>query len=159
MSAKLYDGKKENAVGEIILPEGITEIKDSEFSDCNKLESVILPDSLISIGWGAFKDCTALKEISIPDNDKVFIGLGHFKNCPDDSKILSSKFWDSVCVKTLKDFRNLKEITLPDGLASIGDLAFWNYRSLTEIKLSDGLTSIGEDAFNNCPALKKNNVS
>ena len=42
MAAKLYDGNKANAVGEIILPEGTIEIEKDAFSHCNKLKKVIL---------------------------------------------------------------------------------------------------------------------
>lgn len=63
-----YDGNKEHAVGTIILREGITEIKNEEFTNCDRLEKIILPESLTSIGYGAFSGCKSLKEIKFPDN-------------------------------------------------------------------------------------------
>ncbi|MGN0185078.1 MAG: leucine-rich repeat domain-containing protein, partial [Aristaeellaceae bacterium] len=47
----------------------------------------------------------------------------------------------------------LTSITLPDGLTSIGDYAFYDCDALTSITLPDGLTSIGDYAFYDCDAL------
>ena len=148
---KLYwDSNKETAVGTVVLREGITRIKDFEFKECKRLEKIVLPDSLTAIGNGAFYGCTSLKKIHIPDNGKSCIGLGHFKDCPDNAKIISSKFWDSVGVKTLADFRNLKKVILPDSLTKISYGAFSGCTSLKEINLPDSLTAIGDGAFYGC---------
>ena len=44
-------------------------------------------------------------------------------------------------------------ITLPDGLISIGEWAFYNCSKLTNITLPDSLTSIGKYAFESCSSL------
>ena len=49
--------------------------------------------------------------------------------------------------------RNLKVITLPKGMTSIGDHAFWGCTALTSISLPEGMTSIGSYAFSGCAAL------
>jgi len=48
----------------------------------------------------------------------------------------------------------LKSITLPETLTSIGEMAFLGCYSLPEINLPEGLTSIGDSAFNYCRNLK-----
>ena len=48
--------------------------------------------------------------------------------------------------------RNLKVITLPKGMTSIGDHAFWGCTALTSISLPEGMTSIGSEAFSGCAA-------
>ena len=53
-------------------------------------------------------------------------------------------FWDSY----------LTAITLPDGLESIGDKAFYSCSSLTAIDIPSSVTSIGEEAFRSCTSLK-----
>ena len=45
---------------------------------------------------------------------------------------------------------NLKKVTLPEGLETIGDNAFASALDLSEINLPSTLKSIGESAFKNC---------
>ena len=49
--------------------------------------------------------------------------------------------------------RNLKVITLPKGMTSIGDNAFWGCTALTSVSLPEGMTSIESYAFSGCTAL------
>ena len=48
----------------------------------------------------------------------------------------------------------LTAITLPDGLESIGDKAFYSCSSLTAIDIPSSVTSIGTSAFNGCTSLE-----
>ena len=45
------------------------------------------------------------------------------------------------------------EVTLPEGLTSIGDRVFWGCSSLTSVTLPESLTSIGDWAFEGCSSL------
>ena len=76
----------------------VTEIPEEAFSTC-RLRGLILPDSLETIGIGAF-GYNGFEEIVIPDNVKT-IEDGGFEYCS-----------------------NLKTITLPASLVSIGASAF-----------------------------------
>ena len=52
------------------------------------------------------------------------------------------------------DYRSyIKYVTLPDGLTSIGNYAFYSCRSLTSVTIPNSVTSIGNSAFNYCSAL------
>lgn len=94
-----FDGKKNHAVGLVVLREGIKEIKPAEFKDCTKLIQIILPDSLISIGDSAFEGCFRLEKVFFPDNLKS-IGQRAFFGCkslaeiilPDNVKIGTDAF-------------------------------------------------------------------
>ena len=54
---------------------------------------------------------------------------------------------------TFKNCTHLREINLPDGVASIGDSAFYGCTNLALTVLPDGITSIGGSAFRNCTNL------
>ena len=52
------------------------------------------------------------------------------------------------------DYRSyIKYVTLPDGLTSIGDYAFYSCESLTSVTIPNSVTSIGVLAFSSCSAL------
>ena len=59
-----------SGIKEIRIPEGVTVIKESTFSNCTDLERVYLPKSLTRIKDYAFMNCTNLKEINIPESVK-----------------------------------------------------------------------------------------
>ena len=46
------------------------------------------------------------------------------------------------------------EVTIPEGVQSIGDRAFWGCNSLTSLTLSSSLQSIGDCAFMFCSSLR-----
>ena len=47
----------------------------------------------------------------------------------------------------------LTSINIPEGVTSIGDMAFVGCSSLTSINIPEGVTSIGDWTFNNCSSL------
>lgn len=65
---------------EIVIPNGITEIKDYTFYGFADLVYVTLPDEVTSIGNNAFSNCSSLASISIPDS-VTSIGYRAFRNC------------------------------------------------------------------------------
>lgn len=48
---------------------------------------------------------------------------------------------------------SLTNITLPEGITSLGDYCFGNCSSLTSITLPEGITSLGRGCFNGCHSL------
>lgn len=62
-----------------IIPNGVTSIGDSAFSNCENLTSIIIPTGVISIGEGAFYGC-GLTSIIIPDG-VTSIGELAFEDC------------------------------------------------------------------------------
>ena len=52
------------------------------------------------------------------------------------------------------DNSSLRELTLPAGLKSIGQYAFFNCRRLETLHMCDGVGSIGAAAFMNCRSMK-----
>ena len=50
-----------------MIPESVTIIGDTAFSQCTSLTSITIPKGVASIGNGAFSYCSGLSSIDIPD--------------------------------------------------------------------------------------------
>lgn len=114
---------------ELVIPDTVTEIKNSAFGSCSSLTSVTIPDSVTSIGDDAFEDCRKLASVTI-GNGVTSIGSSAFGFCS-----------------------SLTSITIPDSVTSIGRYAFDSSKSLTTVIIGDNVTSIGFSAFSQCDSL------
>ena len=73
---RLYIGCKNT-----IIPNGIKEIGEFAFDQCNDLTSIVIPEGLFFIGVAAFQSCESLEEINFPSS-LVFPGsLATFNIC------------------------------------------------------------------------------
>ncbi len=63
-----------------VIPDSVTKIEDSCFSDCEKLTYVDIPSSVKEIGNLAFFKCKGFEKITIPDSVKS-IGSDGFSYC------------------------------------------------------------------------------
>lgn len=72
-------------VKDLVIPEGVKEIKAGAFRNCTGLTSVIIPNSVTSIGEGAFANCTNMISISIPQTTqiKAIFGDDYKKHIPN----------------------------------------------------------------------------
>lgn len=66
-------------VKELVIPDGITEIKPISFINCKNLEKIMLPSSVTKIGKRAFYGCSNLV-VEVPDTITQ-IGEGAFYGC------------------------------------------------------------------------------
>ncbi len=73
---------------QFIIPNGVTSIGESGFSNCSSLIKIIIPDSVTYIGVSAFRSCNALISITLPDNI-TFIGHFAFSDC---TSLINVKF-------------------------------------------------------------------
>ena len=71
-----YKGEDEKG----IIPDSVTSIGESAFSECSSLTSINIPDSVTSIGDHAFSRCSSLTSITIP-NSVTSIGENAFEGC------------------------------------------------------------------------------
>ena len=108
---------------DLIIPNGITRIKDYTFTGCTSLISLTIPNSVTRIGHYAFEDCSSLTSVTIP-NRVTSIGYGAFKNCS-----------------------GLTSVTIPNSVTSILSSAFSQCAGLTSVTIPNSVTSIGDGAF------------
>ena len=165
------------ALKEIAIPEGVTSIGNGAFRDCEALTELALPQGLKKIESYVFIGCTGLSYIDIPDGVETIDG--HIVNEPtqlrctlgSSAAIALSKSDNGFCVDGLRlcyrfdDDGNTNgltakryvgsetEVTVPDGVDSIGSNAFYDCKGLTKLALPQGLKEIGDHAFVGCAGL------
>lgn len=83
---KLYLNGTE--VTNLVIPNGVTTIKDNVFHSWSGLTSLVIPDSVTSIGYSAFTSCNNLQEMTI-GTGLTSIGYCAFDSC---SSLTSMRF-------------------------------------------------------------------
>ncbi len=167
---------------EVTIPEYITSIGNSAFSECNALTSLTFnainctscgsssspsfPSSIssLTIGEGVTKipdyflyeqNCDKLTAIEIPEN-VTSIGEGAFSGC---TALTSLTFNATNCTKCGSSSSpsfpsSISSLTIGDGVTMIPNYFLYNQiYTISAIEISENVTSIGEGAFSGCNAL------
>ena len=137
-------------------------IDAAAFSSCSGLTSITFPRSVTSIGGSAFAYCSGLTSVTIP-NSVTIIGEHAFSGCSALTSIVvenGNSHYDSRanCNAIIETESNAlilgcQNTIIPNGVTSIGSVAFYGCSGLTSITIPNSVTSIGERAFSGCSAL------
>ena len=136
----------------ITIPDSVTSIGYAAFRYCTNLNSITIPEGVTSIGNWAFDDCYALRTVTIPDS-VTSIGDGAFDECNRLNSITIGNGVTSIGDWAFYCCNDLNSITIPDSVTSIGGSALSNCSNLTSIKIPDSVASIGASAFSDCSKL------
>ena len=120
----------------------VTSIRYSAFYSCDSLTSVSIPDSVEQIGTNLFVGCSKLKTISVSPDHPYFATIDGVLFRKADKALISYP----AGIKS-------STYTIPQGIAVIGDSAFFACSSLTSVSFPDSVTSIGDEAFALCSSL------
>ena len=123
--AKLYLANK--LLTELVIPEGITAIKQLAFSGCTSITRVTIDADVTSIGECAFDNCSSLSSVVI-GNNVTSLGSYAFSFC-----------------------NSLVSASIGDGIQTISGWAFYNCASLSSLSLGKNVSSIGSSAFFHSP--------
>ena len=167
-------------IRDLIIPDGVTEIKDHAFSGasdfttvsipnsvtsigseafsvCSGLTSVTIPNSVTSIGEYAFSGCSGLTSVTIP-NSVTSIGSDAFRGCSGLTSVTIPNSVTSIGVSAFRDCSGLTSVTIPNSVTSIGGSAFYGCKGLLNVTLSDNITSIEDNTFRECSGLLSINI-
>ncbi len=161
--------------GDIIVPDGTTQIPSYAFFNCKNITSIALPNSVTNISDYAFRNCSGLINVTM-SNSTTSIGRFAFLNCEELTSVAISNgvrsigeyafarcikltnviIPDSVTIVEGSAFRychNLTSVTIPSSITSLGNRVFDSCSNLTSVIIPDGFTNVGVEMFSNCSKL------
>ena len=139
-------------VTDLVIPEGVSEVKLIAFIRCNSITSVTIPDSVTSIDSCAFYECKNLAKVTIPDSVTT-IGYYAFCLCGSLTDVTIPDSVTEIGNYTFYYCSNLTSVTIPDSVTTIGEGTFACCSNLTSVTIPDSVTTIGEWAFGWCESL------
>ncbi|MBQ7849042.1 MAG: leucine-rich repeat domain-containing protein [Clostridia bacterium] len=140
------------------IPNGIREIAHHAFELGGSLQSVTIPDTVVRIDGNPFNGLYKLTRISVSDSHPNLVMKGNALIDQDTGTLHTYLISSNAETFTVPDgvtdiaprafmYAKPQTIVFPEGLASIGEKAFWNCNSRLTLSLPEGLTYIGPDAF------------
>lgn len=170
-------------IKEVVIENGITNIADYAFYQCENLEQVTFGDTVETIGAKAFGYCSSLKAIPFPDSVKT-IGDSCFIGCSGVTELTLNKGVTSVGPGAFSGMNSLEKIqwnaesigdfsmydqpfsrdmnastkltvTFGTGVTRIPAYIFSQYGSVYKIVMSDSVEVVGAAAFDSCISLEE----
>lgn len=135
------------------LPQSITYIGQSAFSECRKLTGMDIPEKVQEIGYAAFTGCNCLKEVEFQEGLER-IGSDAFSNCALQDTIVFPQTLKHISYNAFGMNGNLKAVKFPVGLEYIEGSAFNNCSGLSEVRFPASVLSVGSAAFEYCNSIK-----
>lgn len=114
------------------------------------LEEVVIPKTLKSAGTWEFHDCNNLRTLFMEE------GCGASLSCtelPASARVVfpqEARVWGNP----LSELREVKSVSVPDGVEKIGSYLFWG-SEVERVIIPASITEIGVEAFSHCRRLKK----
>ncbi len=145
----------------------VTTIGTAAFESRSSLQSVTIPDSVESIGQNAFRNCSDLQSVTVGSGVKS-IGSWAFQACVNLQEVHISDLAAWCQIAFADDASNplgrgagklylggnlVTELTIADGVESIGAYAFYRCSSIESVTIPDSVESIGAYAFMDCDGL------
>ena len=140
---------------EVEFEEGIEKIYAEALSGCWKVETIKIPETVKKIGDRAFANCISWTGKMYLPPKLESIGASAFSGCGKQTgkvNLLGN-------LKTVSEsaFANtgIEEVTVQDGIESIGEDAFASCKKLKRVIIADSVMTIGRSAFEYCSSLKE----
>ncbi|MBR3031882.1 MAG: leucine-rich repeat protein [Clostridiales bacterium] len=138
----------------VVIPEGVTTIGKAAFSGCKNMISVSLPSTLKTIESGAFYICENLEDVTIPPSVTL---IGHWAF--DGTKWQKKKYTkDKLLIVNgilAQGNKYVGELTVPAKVKSFSPSAFSSAFELTGITIPGHIKEISPDCFNGARYVKK----
>ncbi|MCQ2417941.1 MAG: leucine-rich repeat protein [Oscillospiraceae bacterium] len=153
----------------IELPEGVSYIDSYAFKSCHHLKNVTIPSQTTHLGCGVFAYCEDLQSINVASQNAQYASCdGVLYRITEDkyeklvqypSGKTASMYQIRDCTKYIEWYAfagcsQLRSVSIPDTVISLGDAAFEDCSSIRAITLPSSVTAIDAFAFRDCVQLE-----
>jgi exosortase/archaeosortase len=158
----LYLG--DELIENLVIPDGVTVIKQNAFRGCTSIKSVTIPSSVTEIKTYAFSGCTGLNDVYISsmeswlsmtcDSNPLNYASNLYLNGELVTDLSSLEGITSIRSSAFYTCKSLENANIPESVTSIGRYAFAG-SGITTATIPDGITRIDEGLFSNCSSLTR----
>lgn len=128
----------------VYIPEGVTEINAYALAGFDEITNVSLPASLQVINENAFYGCNDLANVYVPSVEAwCNIAFTDYNASPFN-----------YAYRMYVDDDLVVALTIPDGITSLNEYAFYSIESITSVSIPQTLTEIENNAFAWCVNLE-----
>lgn len=143
--------------GTVIIPSGLTILKNYYLYGNNNVTRFELPDTITSIGAYQFYECTKLTSVRLPKNDQFKVLTDYFcSKCTSLTDLNNIENLEGITTfgsSVFYNCTNLLRAHLPSTLITLGTYTFYGCSKLEDVTLLEGITTIGNSAFYGCTNL------
>lgn len=130
---------------------GLTRISDNAFEHCENLTSVVIPASITQLGYNnsnyafnPFCYCNSLTSLSVAEGNAVYAS-------PNGCNAI-------IETATNKLIAGCNSSTIPNGVVTLGNLAFAGFPNITSVTLPSSVKTLENQVFIDCPNLTSVNL-
>lgn len=148
----------------LTLPQSVTNIGNLAFGLCENLTSVTIPANVMSIGVIPFLDSTNITSFVVAEDNPNYKSQDGYLLSKDGKTLLAGVIVDgdvtipdgieTIGESAFEECSTLTSVTIPDSVKNIEGYAFYFCRNLKSVTFGNGVTNIGHYAFENCRSLE-----
>lgn len=155
-----------NKIISVNIEEGITEISQYAFGECNNLKELNIPKSMKYMESGdVIYGCSSLGVINVAEGNETYCSIDgalfakegkHLVYCSGDNRedyIIPDQV-NYICGNAFSGCKSLKSVKIPDGVTNIDRRAFSGCTGLVEVTIPNSTINLGDGAFIGCTSLQ-----
>jgi len=151
-----FSGSKDLSASPVVIPQSVTSIGGSAFSNCDQMTSFTFPESLSTLDTYVLAGCDNLQTVVFPRN-MITIPRSTCEGCKRLANVTLPENVVTIGLQAFYGATSLPAITMPATVKTIEDNAFRD-TNIPSLTLNEGLETIGASAFYNCDRLKTLNI-